>query len=212
MVDRNATWDLLGAFTGVIFVVLMVVSMGIVGDPDVEPSDPSAQIAKAYADGSDEATTGALIGVAGLVFFFGFLAYFRRHLERAEGEGGWLTSTAYGGGLVVAAMMLVMLSMTFATTSVSPSVDTVVGKVFTTWFWNSVWVFAPPMIAFVLAASLVVVRYSGLPRWTGWLGFPLALTLLAPWVGMVVAMAWVLLVSLALTYQAIRGRQQASAV
>ncbi len=211
MVDRNFTWDLIGAFTGVIFVALMAVSMGVVGDPDVEPFDPSDVIARAYEDGSDRATTGALIGIAGLVFFFGFLAYLRRRLEHAEGEGGWLTSTAYGGGLVVAAMMLVMLSMTFATTSVSPDHDAVVAKVFTTWSWNSIWIFAPPMIALVLGASLVAVRYPGLPRWTGWLGFPVALTLLAPWVGMVVALAWVLLVSLALTYQAITGRQQAPA-
>lgn len=211
MVDRNVIWNRLGAFTGVIFVVLLAVGMGIAQNPDVEPSDPSIEIARAYVDRSDQAEIGAMIGLVGLVFFFGFLAFFRRRLQQAEGEGGWLTSTAYGGGLVTAAMLLVMLSMTFATTSLSPNVDTVVAKVFVTWDWNAIWILAPPMIALTLGSSLVIVRYSALPRWVGWLGFPVALTLLVPWIGAFVTLAWILLVSIVLTYQAWRGLQQAPA-
>ena len=201
---KDRIWNIGGALTGILFVVLVAVSMGITRGIDIEPSDSSIEIAREYVDRSDQADTGALIGLVGLVIFFGFLAYFRRRLQQAEGDGGWLTSTAYGGGLVTAAMLLVMLSMTLATTSVSPNVDTVVAKVYATWLWNSVWVFAPPMMAFTLGASLVIARYGALPRWIGWIGFLVALTLFAPWIGVAVTLAWILLVSLVLTFQASR--------
>ena len=202
---KNRIWDSVGALSGVLFAVLMAVGMGIAGNANVEPYDPSAQIARVYVEQRDQTELGAKIGLVGVVFFFGFLAYFRRRLQQAEGEGGWLTSVAYGGGLVTAAMLLVIVSMQMATRSVSIGVDAVVAKVFATWFWNSVWVFAPPMIAFTLGASLVIVRYGALPRWIGWLGFLVVVSLLMPWIGMVVTLAWILLVSLVLTYQALSG-------
>ena len=201
MVDRNKIWDRLGAFTGVIFAVLMFVGLSIAGSADVEPYDPSDQIARVFVEQEDQTDLGAKIGLVGVAFFFGFLAYFRRRLQQVEGEDGWLTSMAYGGGLVTAAMLLVIMSMQFATTSVSVGVDSVVAKVFATWFWNSVWVFAPPMIAFTLGASLVIVRYRALPRWIGWLGFLVTLTLLMPWIGVALTTAWILVVSVALTLQ-----------
>ncbi len=209
---KNRIWDSVGALSGVLFTVLVSVGLGMAGSADVEPDDPSAEIARVFVDRSDQAGLGTMIGLLGLVFFFGFLAYFRRRLQQAEGEGGWLTSVAYGGGLVTAAMLLLTMSMQLATTSVSADVDTVVSKVFATWFWNSVWVFAPPMIAFTLGASLVIVRYGALPRWIGWIGFPVTLTLLAPWIGAAVTLAWILLVSLVLTYQAWRTQTSASEV
>ena len=212
MVDRNVIWDRLGAFTGVIFVVLMFVGLGIAGNADVEPYDPSDQIARAFVEQEDQTMLGAMIGLVGVAFFFGFLAYFRRRLQQAEGDGGWLASMAYGGGLVTAAMFLLIMSMQLATRSVSVGVDSVVAKVFATWFWNSVWIFAPPMIAFTLGAALIIVRYGALPRWIGWVGFPVTLTLLMPWIGAPVTLAWILLVSLVLTYQALRTTTGVSAI
>ncbi len=198
---KDRIWDSVGALSGVLFAVLVAVGMGVAGSANVEPYDPSAQIAKVFVEQSDQTQFGTILGLGGLAFFFGFLAYFRRRLQQAEGEGGWLTSVAYGGGLVTIAMLLVTISMQLATTSVSADVDAVVAKVFVTWFWNSTFVFAPPMAAFTLGASLVIVRYGALPRWTGWIGFLVTLTLIAPWIGIVVVLAWILLVSLVLTFQ-----------
>ena len=201
---KDRAWDIAGALTGIVFVVLMFVSMAVAGDPDLEPGDPSAKIATVLAIRSDKVETASMIGLVGLAFFFGFLGYFRRRLQQAEGEGGWLAEVAYGGGLVTATMLLVLLSMQLATTSVSGHQDTQVAKVFVVYGWNYVMVFAPPMIAFTLGASLIIVRYAALPRWTGWLGFLVALSLLMPWIGMVLATAWVLLVSVVLVIQASR--------
>ena len=113
---------------------------------------------------------------------------------------------AYGGGLVTAAVMLVFMSLELATTAVwDYGSDTQVAKTLIALQWRYVWVFAPPMIAFTLGASLVIVRYGSLPRWVGWIGFPVSVTLLVPWIGVVVAMAWVLIVSIVLLVQAWRA-------
>ena len=114
-------------------------------------------------DRSDLAEIGSLIALSGLVFFFGFLAFLRRQLQQAEGEVGWLTSMAYGGGLVTVAMVLIGLSFQLATTSASAHLDTQVAKAFYVYQWNYIWVLAPPMIALTLGASLVIVRYGALP-------------------------------------------------
>lgn len=203
--DRNKNWNLIGAISGVVFVVLIVAGMAIAGDPGVEPTESSDVIARAFEDRSDDAELGSYISLIGALFFFPFLAYFTNRLrsaERSEARSSWLTTAAYGGGLVTAAMSLVLLAIGLASTSVGDDVEPVVAKVLLILMWNFTMVFGPPMIAFTLFSSLAIVRYSALPKWIGWLGFAVAVTLLMPWAGMFVAFFWILIVSLVMTYQA----------
>ena len=50
---------------------------------------------------------------------------------------------------------------------------------------------------------MVIVRYAALPRWIGWIGFPVAVTLFIPWIGRFVAEAWILVVSIVLLIHAV---------
>ena len=209
---KDRTWDSVGALAGIIAPVLVLVGMGIAQGESPGPRTPSSEIARVFVEQSDQVETGINITLVGLVFFFPFLAYFRRRVQRAEGEDGWLASAAYGGGLVTVAMLLLLVSMAYATTNVSATVDTQVAKVFVVYFWNFVWVFAPPMIALTLGASLAIVRYAALPRWTGWIGFLVAATLLMPWIGMLVVMAWLLLVSVVMLVQVWSAPREEGAV
>ena len=118
---------------------------------------------------------------------------------------------AYGGGLITIAVFLVMASLELATTSVSPTVDTQVAKTFFVHQWNYILVIAPPMIAFTLGASLVIVRYAALPRWIGWVGFVVAISLLLPWIGAFVTIIWILIVSIFLLIKAWRNDQPVAA-
>ncbi len=210
---KDRIWDIVGPLTGIVFVVLFFVGIGISGNvrEDFDDSITSASAAEAanvLVDRRDKVANGSYIGLFGLAFFFGFLAYFRSRLQRAEGEGGWLTSMAYGGGLVTAAIMLGFTGLDLATTAVGDyGPDTQVAKALIALEWRDIWVLAPPMIAFTLGASLVIVRYAALPRWIGWIGFPVAVTLLIPWIGLPVAVAWILVVSIVLLIQAWRAPQ-----
>ena len=171
-------------------------------------STSAAEAASLLEDRRDQVITGSPIGLFGVAFFFGFLAYFRSRLQQAESEGGWLTSMAYGGGLVTAVVLLGWISLDLATTAVwNYEPDTQLAKTLIVLQWRYIWVFAPPMIAFTLGASLVIVRYAALPRWVGWIGFPVAVTLLVPWIGVAVVTAWVLVVSIVLLIQAWRAPQ-----
>jgi len=210
---KNRTWAIVGPLTGIVFVVLLFIGSGISGDvradlDDSITSTSAAEAASVLEDRRDQVNIGSFIRLWGLVFFFGFVAYFRSRLQQAESEGGWLTSMAYGGGLVTAVVLLGWISLDLAMTAVwNYGPDTQVAKTLIALQWRYVWVFAPPMIAFTLGASLVIVRYAALPRWVGWIGFPVAVTLLVPWIGFLFAMAWILVVSIVLLIQAWRAPQ-----
>lgn len=100
MTEQHSLLERIGAGSGILFVVLMIVGFGIVGEVSDElESRPAAEIARDYVDRSSDAEVGGIIQLFGLLAFFFFLAYFHRHLRNAEGEGGWLASVAYAGGV-----------------------------------------------------------------------------------------------------------------
>ena len=162
------------------------------------------------ADRSDEAEAGSIIALIVILTFFWFLAYLRHRLQRAEGDDGWLTSVAFGGGLVTAVVFLVILSVELATTSIDAnSPETQVAKTFFVYGWNYSLVFAPPMMALTAATSLVIVRHGPLSKWIGWLGFLVTLSLLLPWMGAPITLVWLFIVSTMLLIQALRAASPA---
>lgn len=198
----------IGALAGILFVILIVVGFIVQGDVNPEPSDPSAAIARELENDRDQRDAGSYIGLLGWLSFFWFLAYFRKRLQEAEGEGGWLTSGAYGGGLVAAAMLLVAVSFDLASTSISNyGPDTQVAKTIVALSWNYHWVIGPPLIAMTGVASIIIVRFGALPRWIGWIGILPTVTLLLPWLGLIFFLAWILIVSGALLAQTWRGEE-----
>ncbi|MFQ6030567.1 MAG: hypothetical protein ACE5Q6_24100, partial [Dehalococcoidia bacterium] len=90
---KDRIWDMVGPLTGIVFVVLLGLSEGIVGslrdavDGSITGTS-AAEAANVLVDRRDQVQTGSYIGLFGMAFFFGFLAYFRSRLQRAEGEGG----------------------------------------------------------------------------------------------------------------------------
>ena len=202
----DSKWNLIGPVAGIAFVALVFAGMGVAaGSANPEPSDSSNAIAKAFADTSDQTQLGSMLTLLGLTFFFPFLAYLRQRLQQAEGDGGWLATTTYGGGLVSAAMLLLLVSIHLATTAVQTETDQVVGKVFVVYTWNWIYVMAPPLIALTLGTSLSIVRYATVPRWLGWIGFPVTVTLLAPWIGFPVTLGWIGLLSISLVVKEVRS-------
>ena len=119
-------------------------------------------------------------------------------LKQAEGEDGWLTSVVYGSGLVGTAMILVLISLSLATTSGDYDPDPQAAKALFALTWNYIWVIGPPLIAFTAAASIVIIRFAALPRWIGWIGILVALSSFMPWMGILFFFPWILVVSVAL--------------
>ena len=94
------------------------------------------------------------------------------------------------------AVFLGGLALDLATTSVSNyGADTQVAKTLFALQWNYIWLFAPPLIALTAGASAVIIRFRALPRWIGWLGVVVAVSLLMPWIGVIIFLGWVVVVS-----------------
>ncbi|MDA1226826.1 MAG: hypothetical protein O3A33_02535 [Chloroflexi bacterium] len=199
MVDSDSAWKWMGAGSGLLAAVLIFIGFGLAGDygDTLDTSSPATEIAKFYISRSDQIELGSLIGLVGLISFFWFLGYVRAHLHASEGDVEWLMSVAYGGGLLSIGVLLGAILIQLATHSVSLA-DAQVAKTLFFLQWNYVWLFTPPMIAMTLATSVLAIRFRALPLWVGWVGVAVSVTLLMPWIGVFLFLAWTLVVSVVL--------------
>jgi hypothetical protein len=185
-------WPRLGAISGVLFVVLL---MG-----------PSST-------GSDAKVIMVLELIA-MLLFIPFLGYLYGVLRRAEGEGGWLSATAFGAGLVDLTIKLGSIAPSFAAQEgLSPQLHDALHKM------NSVafMVTMLPIGVMLAATAIVVLKTRVLPVWLGLLA---AITAPACWVnGMfldaefgpafLLFLLWVAVASVVMTLRA--GRPEAGA-
>ena len=140
---QGRIWPRLGAISGVLFVVLLFV--------------PSST-------GSD-ARIVVVLELIGLLCFIPFLGYLYGVLRRAEGEGAWLSATAFGAGLVDLTIKLGSIAPGFAarTQGLDPQVHDALHKM------NSVaFIVAMLPIGVMMAAfAVVIIKTRVLPLWLG---------------------------------------------
>lgn len=163
-------WERFAAATGLVFVVLAVVGLFLPGQPP-EPGESAETIRAFFLDNREELLSQGFLFSAGLVFFVWFLGALRSALRRSEGGTGRLSTVAYGGGLVVAAMALMTAVIP---TALAYRVAQYADPLFIRAMFDTTNV-AFSMIGFagavtIGAASLVVLRHGALPAWTAWVG------------------------------------------
>lgn len=196
----------LPALSGAAAVVLLAFAASL-GDPyrsglSPDPSDSSESIAVAIAEIRGGARLSVLLGLIGAFFLIWFVGYLQSYLQRFEGRDGWMSSVAFGGGLVATSLLLVSNSVVLAATeTIAYAQDPVVAKVFLTHGWNYFFVVSPPLMALVAASSLIGLRFQALPRWLAILGL---IMLVLPFfagagLGAMLGLLWILLTSLVLT-------------
>ena len=202
----NLAWNRLGALSGLLFAVLVFAGM-VIGDPNrggaqtPNPTQPSAEIARALVAHRDNLRLGSYVGLVGVFFLFWFLAYLRHHLERAAGDAGWLPAVAYGGGLVAAGMLLMAFSYAVAgSVAAEDAGDTQVAKALFVLGWDHLAVVAPPLAALVGGTAAASLRSAALPAWLAWFGVLVTVLLLSPifFFGFLAFFGWVIAVSIVL--------------
>jgi hypothetical protein len=181
---RDSRWARWAPVGGIVFIVLFIVGMVLFSTPDV---DNSAERIRAFYDDKGNRTEliicGYLLVLSG-IFFLWFLASLRSKLLEAEGGTGRLTSIVFASGIVFTAMlmtaagsfMFVAGEITFADAPVHPEIARVLPDIGFT-FLTIAGAFAA--IAMIDAASVLIIRTGVFPRWIGWLGFLVAVVLLA---------------------------------
>jgi hypothetical protein len=151
-----------GAATGIVAVILIIVGFGL-GFADIPDLDAAADEWLAWVgENQSQIQFGVTLAAIGLFFLIWFLGSLRSVLRVAEGGTGRLTSIAYGGGIVGAAVLAVTLTATEAAafrTDAAP--DTVRGLI------DLATVSAAPAVggitALFAATAIIGYRYRPFP-------------------------------------------------
>ncbi len=154
-----------GAASGIVAAVLIVVGF-LVLVPKPPAIDASAiEWGRYYVDHQDAIRAGFTVVAVSAFFFLWFLGTLRGALASAEGGTGRLSSVAFGGGLVAAAILLLGVAAgeaaAFRPTEVDPTITRAISDIFV--------VTAAPgtaaLAAFFAATAVVGFRHGALPRW-----------------------------------------------
>jgi hypothetical protein len=205
---ESVTWNRIGAASGIIFAVLVVISLQVslgTGDP-TSPADPAGIVAIDYNQRSEDLRFGAFLMAASVFFLLWFLPFLRHRLGWAQGSQAqdWVPSVAFGAGITAGAMLLFVATLGFAGSYVASfEGDWQVAKTLLILRWDHMLVLAPPMAALVAATSVVSIRSGALPAWLGWASLLLVFApmFVAPELMTMLFLLWVILVSVVLMYQ-----------
>jgi len=150
-------WRRLGAAGGIFYVVLTLLGNDVIG--------------------GTRPRTGLLVELLGFVFFAFFLGSLWACLRSAEGEGGWLSAAAFGGGLLALAVKLASVTPVLAV-GASEGMDPGIAKALIAMNGASFDITFLPLGVMLLSTAIVAVRTGALPRWLGWASAVVALALL----------------------------------
>ena len=187
----NYSWQRLGAACGIVYVVLLLGGSSIGG--------PNIQIA-------------FLMEILAFLFFLFFLGNLWSALRRAEGGSGWLSATAFGGGLMsvtikVASAAPILAARYRAGDGLDPQVARTLQDINDASFYLSFF----PLAALLAAFAIVAIQSGALPKWLGWIAAALGAALIiggmsgsadlqTEWAGlpMILFTFWVIAVSVVL--------------
>jgi hypothetical protein len=197
-------WDRLGALGGALFVVLLIISFIVAGEPP-DVGEPVEEIVEYYADSDAEIFIGTGIGALALMFFLLFANHLRR-LFAATGAAPLATLVLVGASIVAVGFTIdgtISIALAEEAENLDPtSVQTLQA------LWDND--FLPLLfgLALFLGATGVSILQTGLlPRWLGWIAILLLVLGFTP-IGFVAFLAggvWTLIVSILL---AMRGRSE----
>jgi hypothetical protein len=171
MSDRHARY---AASTGILFVILIIVAFLVQPKPPASDAPP-AEVLSYVVDHHNALHAIQLIFGAAMFFLIWFIGALRSALAAAEGGEGRLATTAYGGGLIAVAGLIVSLGLA-ATAALHPADN---GPELTRALTDAaamvLAVSAPAVVVFFVANGLSILRTGFLPAGLGWLGFAAAL-------------------------------------
>ena len=192
---QGRIWPRLGAFSGVLFVVLLMGSTSTGSD---------AQIV-------------IVLELIAILLFLPFLGYLYSVLRQAEGEGAWLAPTAFGAGLVDLTIKLGSIAPGFAarTDGLDPQLHEALEKM------NSVAFIVTmlPLGVMMAAVAIVILKTHVLPLWLGLLAAITALACLVNGMfldaefgpAFLLFLLWVTIASIVLTLRVGRATAKAAA-
>jgi len=201
--NRNA-WV---ALTGILFLVILIVSVVVAGEPPDPTEDAASEVVEFYADNDSEVmVSSALFTLAG-VLFVAFAAAIRRELREAGGDDDTIPTLALAGAIIFAVGAATSSTLGFAAADLVDE-ETISEETINTInaiSWDFFFPFAAGLLLFFLATGIGIVRTGALPKWLGWIAIVIGVVALTP-IGFGAALAgavWVLITSIVI---GLRGR------
>lgn len=178
----------LGAVCGILYVVLILAGNFV------------------YESGNE--TVGLPMELAGMLLLVPFLGYLWSVLRQAEGEGGWLSATAFGAGLMGITIKFASIAPVLAVNNLEEgtplyrSLELMNGASFNLSMF--------PFAVVAAAVAIVTLKTRILPAWIGWMGAVTVPALLVNAMfffaesitAFLLFLLWVILVSAVLTWRA----------
>jgi hypothetical protein len=172
----DSKWERAGNFGGILFVVLIVVTIVLGGSPP-KTTDSPAKIAKYFVDHGDDIRWAGYIGALATIALFWWLGSVFRLLRRAEGGVPRLAIIAAAG--IVFASAMAAVSGLVANAIALRGVAGTGGADGTKFFYTLSWVLSAGgligIAIFVSAFSVGILRSGVLPKALGWFGAVVAL-------------------------------------
>jgi hypothetical protein len=187
--------------TGLLFLVLLLVSFTVGGEPPGADEDVQ-EIVEHYVDNKDSILIGAwltALAAVALVFFGGYL---RRVLSDAGGRntGTMLPGLVLVGASIIAVGGAIDGMISFAIAEAADDVDPTAVQALQALWDNDFLPIAVGTIVFLLSAGIAAVRTGALPAWLGWVAIALGIIGMTP-IGFVAAMGgalWIAVTSILL--------------
>jgi hypothetical protein len=172
-------WERIGAATGIVFVVLFMIAFGLelhdFPDPGLVGADEIVMFIEAH---QTRLGLVAILYAVSWTAFLWFMGSLRSRLAAVE-PSQRLSSVAFGAGILTATLSLVMsgLRAEIVLADFTTAVEAAVTGRWALYDASGGFLGITPFPRAVTlgSASLVVLRFGGLPRWLGWLGVVSAL-------------------------------------
>ena len=201
--NGSSSREWLVPLTGVAFVVFLIVSFIVGGEPK-DAGHPAQEIVDWYVDNKDSAEIGAIIGVVAGVFLIFFAAYLRKVLEAAEGQNSTLPILVVIGLAIVAVGGAIDGMILFATAEAADDIEPASVQTLQALWDNDFLPFILGTLVFLWSAGISVIRTGALPRWLGWVAIVLGIVGVTP-IGFAAALGgalWILVASILLSVRA----------
>jgi hypothetical protein len=150
--------------------------------PRTASGTPAEEIAKTCVSLTAPNIVDVVMPLLGIFGFLGFLFFFGSlwsALHRAEGDDGWLSAAAFGGGVASLVTLLgggvgAIAAHRNACSGIDPQLWQMLHNMGSASFFLSFF----PLIILLVASAIVAIRFGALPRWLGWMSLLVAVSLL----------------------------------
>ena len=175
----NRSW--LQPLTGVLFIVVLIASFAIGGEPPDASEDSIQEVIDFYSDNEDSVFIGgAMQAIAGaLLIFFGGYLYKRLRAAGAEGSAAVVFAGLIALAVGIALDGTISITLTELVNGDEEASEGAVQALNVLWN-NDFLPLALGMIVFLWGTGVAIVRHGGLPTWMGWVAIVAGITAISP--------------------------------